>query len=298
MIRNKNEEYETTYEELQANGEEILSSNEELQSINEELETSKEELQSSNEELSITNEELRKKNMELSESQAQLKRVNEQLKQFAFISSHDLQEPLRKIEFFSDLLLNSEANLNEHAKKYAHKINGSASRMSMLIKDLLDFSRLLESGNTGLKAVDLNEILSNVVSDFEVIIEQKKAIVQYSPLPTIQAVAIQMNQLFHNLISNALKFSKENPIIKIASRGVTSKDFLTYPDLNKETHYVSINVKDNGVGFDEKYISKMFIFFQRLHDAKGFPGNGMGLAICKKDSRGSQRVHFCKWESK
>ncbi len=148
LIRTSNEEYETTYEELQA---------------------STEELQSSNEELTTTNEELAKRNNELNESQRELKKVNEQLEQFAFISSHDLQEPLRKIETFSDFLAGPEANLNDYAKKYSSKINASALRMSTLIKDLLTFSGLAKEDKKFGK-VDLNQTLKNIIEDFEVTI--------------------------------------------------------------------------------------------------------------------------------
>ncbi len=282
LIKTTHEEYETTYEELQANNEEILSSNEELQSVNEELESSKEELQSANEELTTTNDELHKRNIELSESQNELKKVNEQLEQFAFISSHDLQEPLRKIETFAGLLSGPESNLSDHAKKYSAKIKNSANRMSALIKDLLKVSVLVKDYDKTLTSVNLNEILKNVIDDFEVVIEHKKANVNYSLLPTIQAQRVQMNQLFYNLIDNALKFSKENPVITISSREVTHEDFLTCPELMKDTHYVAISVKDNGIGFDQKYSTKMFVLFQRLHDLTDIVGTGVGLTICKK----------------
>ena len=289
LIRTSNEEYETTYEELQANNEEIVSTNEELQSVNEELEASTEELQSSNEELTTTNEELAKRNNELNESQKELKKVNEQLEQFAFISSHDLQEPLRKIETFSDFLSGPEANLNDYAKKYSSKINASAFRMSGLIKDLLTFSGLAKEDKK-FSQVDLNKTLKNIIEDFEVTIESKKAIVNCASLPVIQGEPVQMNQLFHNLISNALKFSKGNPIIDISSREVTALDFATHPELMKDKAYVAVSVKDNGIGFDQKYVTKMFMLFQRLNDNKVAEGTGVGLAICKKiveDHKGS-----------
>lgn len=281
LIRTSNEEYETTYEELQANNEEIASANEELQSVNEELEASTEELQSSNEELTTTNEELAKRNNELNESQRELKKVNEQLEQFAFISSHDLQEPLRKIETFADFLAGPEANLNDYAKKYSSKIGTSALRMSTLIKDLLTFS-VLTRKEKKFNKVNLNETLKNIIEDFEVIIAREKAIVNSSSLPVIYGEPVQMNQLFHNLLSNALKFSKRNPIIDISSREVTALDFATHPELMKDKAYVAISVKDNGIGFNQKYTAKMFMLFQRLHDSKVTEGTGVGLAICKK----------------
>lgn len=282
VIRTTNEEYETTYEQLQANNEEILSSNEELQSVNEELETSKEELQSSNEELMTTNEELRRRNVELGVSHKELKILNEQLEQYAYISSHDLQEPLRKISLFSNLLSGEEAHLNEYAKKYAAKINTSSARMSTLLKDLLSFALVIKQDKRKHVSVDLNAILKNVISDLEVSIESKKAEIKIDALPTISAEPIQMNQLFHNLIGNALKFSKDNPVISILTRNVNRKDFVKYPQLDKQKQYVAISVKDNGLGFDQKYAEQMFTLFQRLHIIEGLEGTGLGLAICKK----------------
>ncbi len=298
LIRTANEEYDTTYEELQANSEEILSTNEELQSINEELETSKEELQSSNEELTSTNAELHTRNMELIKSQEELKKANEQLAEFAFISSHDLQEPLRKIETFSNLLTNHpEAKLNDYSKKFAEKINVSAFRMSRLLKDLLRFSILIKKEDQKLITVDLNETLKNVIEDFEVIIEEKKATIKLSSLPTICAEPVQMNQLFHNLISNALKFSKENPEIIITSREITAEDYSKNLELNKDTNYIAISVKDNGIGFDDKHITTIFTLFQKLTNSKSGEGTGVGLAICKKLLR-TMKGSFLQQEGK
>ncbi len=282
VIRTTNEEYETTYEELQANSEEVLSSNEELQSVNEELETSKEELQSSNEELITINEELLKRNAELSDSQSTLKKVNEQMEQFAFISSHDLQEPLRKIETFSSLLTSAEANLNDYAKVYANKINTSASRMSKLIRDILSYSLIGHSETKKIIQVNLNDILKSVIEDFEVSIEQKNAKVSFTTLPILAAEPFQMTQLFHNLISNALRFSEEKPVIKISSKRILPTDYNTYPELKKDTEYVAISVQDNGMGFDQKYAAKVFLLFQKLGYDKNIEGTGIGLAICKK----------------
>jgi light-regulated signal transduction histidine kinase (bacteriophytochrome) len=268
---------------LQANNEEILSSNEELQSVNEELETSKEELQSAVEELTTTVEELRKRNSELDASQKELKQVNEQLEQFAFISSHDLQEPLRKILTFSGLLAESENPdaPSDTKKKYSEKINASAFKMSSLLKDLLSFSILINRSENFVQ-VDLHDTLKTVINDFAELIEQKKAVIQLSDLPSIQAEPIQMNQLFHNLISNALKFNDGLPVIHVTSREVLQKDFLLYKELNPQVLYTSISVSDNGIGFEDRFADKIFSLFQRLNDKKDAPGTGIGLAICKK----------------
>jgi signal transduction histidine kinase len=281
LIRTTNEEYETTYEELQANNEEILSSNEELQSVNEELETSKEELQSAVEELTTTNEELRKRNIELDQSQKELSHVNEQLKQFAFISSHDLQEPLRKILTFSNLLSNPEANLNAFGKKYTDKISASAFRMSSLLRDLLSFSMLMNN-NSAFSQVNLNDVVNNVLADLGDVISEKKAVVNLSRLPVIYAEPVQMTQLFSNLITNALKFNDGNPVIDITSRDAAADEVMNYPELKRDVNYSCIRIKDNGIGFDEKFKEKIFDLFQRLNDKKNVDGTGLGLAICKK----------------
>jgi two-component system CheB/CheR fusion protein len=281
VIRTTNEEYETTYEELQANHEEILSSNEELQSVNEELETSKEELQASNEELTTTNDELLQRNIELSESQKELKKVNEQLEQFAFVSSHDLQEPLRKIEIFSGLLSSPEAQLNEFSSGYAKKIKNSSHRMATLIKDLLSFSALINL-NEKRSEVNLQTTIESVLEDLEIIIAEKKAVIKCSALPVIYAQPVQMTQLFSNLIGNALKFSGENPLITISANKATAADFEENPDLVHGTPYTSIRVQDNGIGFNQKYADKIFLLFQKLSNDKQRGGTGLGLSLCKK----------------
>ncbi len=281
LVRASNEEYETTFEELQAHSEEILSSNEELQSVNEELESSKEELQSAIEELTTTNFELSARNVELDKSQKSLMQVNDQLEQFAFVSSHDLQEPLRKIQTFSERLLDKQSNLNEYGVNYAKKISASSARMASLIRDLLSFSILTRSEKK-LLPVDLNQIVKNVVSDFEIAIEEQKAVVKTATLPIVMAEPIQMNQLFHNLLGNALKFSSDNPEITISSSYATAEDFSRYPELDKDVNYVAITINDNGIGFDNRFVGKIFTLFQRLNDKKGVEGTGVGLTVCKR----------------
>lgn len=221
-------------------------------------------------------------NAELLKTNKELKHANEQLEQFAFLASHHLQEPLRKVQTFSNLLSHSEAHLNDYAKKYLDKINTSAFRMSTLLQDLLRFSILIRNDERKMVKVDLNDVLKNVIKDFEVIIERSKAAINLSLLPTIYGEAVQMNQLFNNLISNAVKFSKGNLIINILSREVTSEDFSKHPELMKDAHYVAISVNDNGIGFEQKYTNKIFTLFQRLNDKEGAEGTGIGLAICKK----------------
>jgi two-component system CheB/CheR fusion protein len=219
---------------------------------------------------------------ELSKSNKALVKANGMLEEFAFISSHDLQEPLRKIQTFSDMLFNSNAHLNEYARAYANKIHSSAARMSSLLKDLLQFSILVKNGDIKLIKINLNDILKNILVDFELVIQREKVVMNISPLPEIYGASAQINQLFHNLIGNAIKFSKQNPIISVSSRETTSDDFSSYPALKPDIQYVCILIKDQGIGFDQEYAEKIFVLFQRLDDRKGVPGTGMGLAICKK----------------
>jgi light-regulated signal transduction histidine kinase (bacteriophytochrome) len=210
----------------------------------------------------------------------ELRKVNEQLAEFAFISSHDLQEPLRKIQAFSNFLTQPEADLNEFARNYSQKINASSSRMSTLIRDLLSFS-LLSKADKKLVTVDLNETLKHIKEDFELVIESKKAVINISPLPSLKAEPAHMTQLFQNLISNALKFGKEPIVIDVTSERVTKESLALY-ELKSDKQYVAIRVCDNGIGFDQKYAPKVFGLFQRLENIKGAEGSGVGLAICKK----------------
>ena len=210
----------------------------------------------------------------------ELKRVNEHLEQFAFVSSHDLQEPLRKIETFSNYLISSEA-LEGKVKKYVDKINVTAARMTRLLKDLLSYSVLLKNREKKWVSVDLNETVKNVSKDLELIIEEKKAVLNISSLPTIQAEPFQMNQLFFNLIGNALKFNNGTPLINVSEEKISASHYERF-DLSKDKQYVCLRINDNGIGFDQKYMAKIFTMFQRLNDKPEAEGSGMGLAICKK----------------
>lgn len=217
---------------------------------------------------------------ELLTANRDLKKVNEQLAEFAFISSHDLQEPLRKIQVFASFLAQPEANLNEFAKNYSSKINASSSRMSLLLNDLLSFLLLIKPERKA-QAVDLNAIMKNVVETFAATIALKKVIVNVGELPSVQADPGHMTELFHQLLDNSLKFGKDNPVINVSCREVSGKQLTEYA-LNPERKYAAITVNDNGIGFEQKYSSKIFALFQRLDDLKDGEGSGVGLAICKK----------------
>ncbi len=201
-----------------------------------------------------------------------LKTSNEDLENFAYISSHDLQEPLRKIRSFSDMLLNNESEgISAEGKDYLARIQNAASRMQTLIQDLLTFSRLTSRAK-GIETVDLNNVVREVLSDLELAISQSDAKITVGKMPIIKAEPTQMRQLFQNLISNALKFRQEHTVPEISIQQKT-------PALGPD--FVEISVKDNGIGFNEKYHDKIFTIFQRL-EGKKYEGTGIGLAICRK----------------
>jgi len=208
----------------------------------------------------------------------ELERQNRELEQFAYVSSHDLQEPLRKIRTFSDLLESKVEDTDQ--KTYLKKINSSAERMSELIKDLLDYSRLNSEG-LELVLVDLNTILENVKTDLEVLIDQKNAQIINDRLPVIGGIPIQFNQLFMNLLSNSLKFNTGQPIIKIQAKTAPLYEIVA-AKLDTKRSYVKITFTDNGIGFEQEYSDRIFTIFQRLNTRQKFNGTGIGLAMCKK----------------
>lgn len=222
---------------------------------------------------------IKKANEELKQAAHELQLTNQELENFAYVSSHDLQEPLRKIQSFGDRLKIREGEkLGEEGKDYLERMLNASARMQRLINDLLTFSRLT-SREQPYETVDLNKIVTEVLSDLEVAVEKNNATVQVSSLPVIEAEPTQMRQLFQNLIGNAIKFRKENeaPVVKIYARTFHNKEAYS-PQMEG---YIQIYVEDNGIGFDEKYLEKVFSIFQRL-DGKKYEGSGIGLAICKK----------------
>jgi two-component system, LuxR family, sensor kinase FixL len=211
---------------------------------------------------------------------AELERSNRELQDFAYVSSHDLQEPLRKIQAFGDRLKTREyENLSPQGKDYVDRMLNAASRMQVLINDLLSFSRVT-SKSKPFELVKLDQVLSEVLSDLEVAIYQSKAEIIRSPLPVIEAEPTQIRQLFQNLISNAIKFRKagENPIINIYAKNLQRQAHMIATPGDELTE---IYIEDNGIGFDEKYLDRIFNIFQRLEGQK-YEGSGVGLAICRK----------------
>jgi two-component system, chemotaxis family, CheB/CheR fusion protein len=221
---------------------------------------------------------------ELKNANNLLKHSNENLDQFATVASHDLQEPLRKIITFANLLnLRHSNDIKPEAKELLDKISLSAERMSLLINGVLNFSRVAESQD-GHERTNLNEIITNVISDFDLLIAHKKAIISRADLPVIDAIPMQMNQLFHNLLGNALKFSKAgtSPEINITSGLLRAEEIKKYPALSRGKSYCKIIFSDNGIGFDKQFADQIFEIFQRLNPREFFEGTGIGLALCKK----------------
>lgn len=222
-------------------------------------------------------ENLRKKNIEL-------EHLNKSLEQFASIASHDLQEPLRKIQVFSSLLTDRFDNaLPGEARVLIEKIKGSSERMSLLIKDVLNYSRIVHSENMLVKT-DLNQVLNNILEDFDLLILEKNATIKKEFLPVMEAIPLQINQLFYNLLGNALKFSKKgrSPVITISLRMILPEERENKLNLNRQLSYFEIGFKDNGIGFDQQFSDQIFSIFERLHNQQQYAGTGIGLALCKK----------------
>ncbi|RFM33281.1 ATP-binding protein [Chitinophaga silvisoli] len=213
------------------------------------------------------------------ERTAELLRKNNELEQFAYIASHDLQEPLRKIRTFSELLQKSMQGTGTQANHYFEKIQSSAARMTALIKDVLEYSRL-SNPDARFVDTDLQAILKNTLTDFELLIEQKGALVQSDALPVVRGIPLQLQQLFTNLIGNSLKFCDKKPVIKIT--GCTVPEEEIPEELSKDQAYIKLIFQDNGIGFEQQFSDRIFTIFQRLNEKKAYAGTGIGLALCKK----------------
>lgn len=226
-----------------------------------------------------------------------LEYLNENLEQFAFIASHDLKEPLRKIMIFTSQLKHNLPDLSEKNEVLIDKIRGTSEHMSVLIKEVLNFSRTTNSEATFVKT-DLNEVLRNVLRDFDLLILEKNASFKSEHLPVIEAIPFQINQLFYNLISNCLKFSRGEiaPEITISSRMLSSKETLEYRNLNRYISYVEIIVKDNGIGFEQIFAKQIFSIFERLNSQKQYSGTGIGLALCQKIANNHQGLIYALGE--
>ena len=221
-------------------------------------------------------------------SEDQINFRNRQLEEYAHIASHDLQEPLRKIQIFSGILRENLED-REKAEKILDKIESSAKRMVILIKDVLKYAQLSNTDDLFV-SVDLNEILEKVLEDYELMVAEKGVEFICSGLPVIEGIPIQLQQLFSNLLGNSMKFSGKNPVIEISAEKAGAEE-IKKNNLLEDLSYNKILFKDNGVGFDSTYADHIFKLFQRLHSNTA--GTGIGLALCKKvveNHRGSIEV--------
>jgi signal transduction histidine kinase len=219
---------------------------------------------------------------ELRKSNNLLERKNTELQQFAYVSSHDLKEPLRKIQIFTNLIQDRYLKGNTDAEYYIDRVISASSRMTALINDVLEYSKL--TFDAEYREVNLNRILSDILADLDLLIQEKKASIQIPVFPIISAVAVQMRQLFQNLLSNALKFSRPDIPPDIHIR-FTLTDRLSANSAavpSSEASHCRIEIEDNGIGFEENYLDRIFTIFQRLHPAEQYEGTGIGLAIVKK----------------
>lgn len=211
-----------------------------------------------------------------------LQKSNAELAQFAYIASHDLQEPARKISTFAEMLRKSAGVLDSRSDSYLNKIENSSSRMLTLIRDVLAFSQVSKAKQEHTR-IDLNEIFESIKSDFELFIEEKNALIESDNLPVIYGIPVQIRQLFSNLISNALKFTPDRqPHIEVRVSPMDAQEISSHKSLDTRQQYFHLRFIDNGIGFNQNNAKQIFDIFQRLHTKNEYEGTGIGLALCKK----------------
>ncbi len=231
---------------------------------------------------------------ELHEKNEELQRSNNNLQDYAYITSHDLKEPLRKITTFSGLLLRSQSKeLTDEGKVYLNKISDAGLRMQTMISDLLTISTI--SGNKAFEKYSLHKTAMEAIQRLEHKIEDSKAKIEVEDLPEAEIVPAQFRQLFQNLINNSLKFTRKGvaPEIKISSCNVSPEE-VEERKLIKTKKYICINFTDNGIGFDNEYAERIFSIFQRLHGQSEYEGTGIGLSICKKVAENHGGIIYAK----
>jgi signal transduction histidine kinase len=264
----------SVFVELYKKNHQLIAQEQKLKAINKSLEIEVKDRIASEEKVIELNKQLLK-NIE------QLESTNKELDQFAFIASHDLQEPLRKIRTFSNRVVTKYADkLDDEGKMYMEKMQNACERMQNLINDILAFSKIAVSKES-LVLSDLNAILDEVLSDMDLQVQEKNAKIKIDKLPKIHVYPTLMKPLFQNLLNNSLKYSQKGvaPVIEISGKIETHPDGLSKEKTKK---FCRITIKDNGVGFEQQYAEQIFTMFKRLHGNAEYAGTGIGLAICKK----------------
>ncbi|WP_305952119.1 PAS domain-containing protein [Emticicia oligotrophica] len=235
---------------------------------------------------------------ELERQVVALNRSNQELEQFAYVASHDLQEPLRKIKAFGERLERKYKEIvGEEGSFFIERMINAAQRMNTLIDDLLTYSRASRGVETP-KKIALNEVVKQVIDDLEIKIQNENAKIIVGDLPIVEAQQVQMQQLFQNLIDNALKFRKPNvsPVVQISVRKLSKTEILKLTQLKPTLEYYEFVISDNGIGFEPKYTEQIFAIFQRLHGRAEYAGTGLGLAICRKIVEAYQGYIMAKGE--
>lgn len=271
-----NKELAFQNEEKEKRAAELIIANKELAFQNEEKEKRAAELIIANKELAFQNEEKEKR-------AAELIIANKELEAFTYISSHDLQEPLRKIQTLVSIIIEEDGeNLSENGKYNFQRIQLAAGRMQLLIEDLLAFSRI-NTAERKFEQTDLAQILEEVKTELKDTIQEKNATIEANQLCPANIIAFQFRQLIYNLVSNALKFARTDvPLHIIIQSSIKKGRELNNKRLSPETDYCHISVKDNGIGFEPHFSERIFEVFQKLHSKEAYAGTGIGLAIVKK----------------
>lgn len=226
---------------------------------------------------------IRQSQQQLEATIQQLEQSNAELEEYAYVASHDLQEPLRKIQTFANFIWERKQHVfDEKEKQYFQKLILAAHRMSVLVRDLLSLSGLKKK--PAFVPTDLNEVLEPVLQDLDLMITQKNAVIHVGSLPTIESVPLQMQQLFYNLIQNALKFASvhRRPEISISARRLSPEEIMELKNLKPGRVYVEVLVADNGIGFSSDQAKNIFGLFKRLHLPDIYPGSGIGLSLCQR----------------